>query len=164
MKKFTRANDSLCHRLCYVAGREGHVPSFFSWVHYERMTPAAAVTLQGLLSLFFMLVGDILKLIDFASFLIWVFYGLSMVALIIMRRTKPDVKRPYRVPIFIPWLVLVIAIFLTVMPIIDNPSLMYLLVLFFILLGCSIYHFYVYNKRKSRFARKFIFRWRRRTC
>lgn len=120
------------------------------------MTPAAAVTLQGLLSLFFMLVGDILKLIDFASFLIWVFYGLSMVALIIMRRTKPDVKRPYRVPIFIPWLVLFIAIFLTVMPIIDNPSLMYLLVLFFILLGCAIYHFYVYNKRKSKFARKFI--------
>ncbi|XP_003425021.1 b(0,+)-type amino acid transporter 1 [Nasonia vitripennis] len=144
-------------RLCYVAGREGHVPSFFSWVHYERMTPAAAVTLQGLLSLFFMLVGDILKLIDFASFLIWVFYGLSMVALIIMRRTKPDVKRPYRVPIFIPWLVLFIAIFLTVMPIIDNPSLMYLFVLFFILLGCMIYHFYVYKKRKSRFARKLTY-------
>lgn len=31
------------------------------------------------------------------SFLIWLFYGLAMVSLIVMRRTKKDVHRPYKV-------------------------------------------------------------------
>lgn len=38
-----------------------------------------------------------MELIEFVSFLIWLFYGLAMVSLIVMRRTKKDVHRPYRV-------------------------------------------------------------------
>jgi amino acid transporter len=52
---------------------------------------------QGLLSFIFIIAGDITSLIDFASFLIWIFYGAAMVALMLMRRTKKDVKRPYKV-------------------------------------------------------------------
>ncbi|KAI4473884.1 hypothetical protein M0802_015894 [Mischocyttarus mexicanus] len=89
-------------RLCYVAGREGHVPRIFSYVHMEKLTPATAVAFQGILTLICLLVGDITALIEFASFLTWVFYGFAMIALIIMRRTKPDAPRPYAVPILIP--------------------------------------------------------------
>ncbi|XP_058793128.1 b(0,+)-type amino acid transporter 1-like [Phymastichus coffea] len=144
-------------RLCYVAGREGHVPRFFSWVHFEKMTPAAAVALQGLLTLLCMLMGNIIELIEFASFLIWAFYGLAAVALVIMRRTKADVHRPYRVPIIVPWIVILISVFLSVMPIIHDPSLKYLFILMFILLGYGFYHFYVYNKVKSKFMRKLTY-------
>jgi len=49
------------------------------------------------LSFLFIISGDIMTLIDFASFLIWIFYGAAMVALILMRRTKKDVERPYKV-------------------------------------------------------------------
>lgn len=75
-----------------------------------------------------------------------------MVALIIMRRTKPDVPRTYRVPTFVPWLVLLISIFLVVTSFLAKPTLKYLFVLVFILIGCTLYHFYVANKRKSQFA------------
>jgi hypothetical protein len=51
--------------------------------------------------LLFIISGDITTLIDFASFLVWIFYGAAMVALILMRRTKKDVKRPYKVPCLI---------------------------------------------------------------
>lgn len=139
-------------RLCYVAGREGHVPRFFSFVHYKKMTPAAAVALQGILSLFCILVGNIIELIEFASFLTWVFYGLAMVALIIMRKTKPDAQRPYAVPIVIPWLVLFISIFLVLAPIIKEPSPKYFFAVIFILFGVVIYHFYVYKKVKNNFS------------
>ena len=41
--------------------------------------------------------GDIGSLIDFFSFTVWIFYGMAMAALIVMRRTKPDAPRPYKV-------------------------------------------------------------------
>ena len=41
--------------------------------------------------------GDIGSLIDFFSFTVWIFYGMAMLALIMMRRTKPDAPRPYKV-------------------------------------------------------------------
>lgn len=41
--------------------------------------------------------GDINELINFFSFTVWIFYGLAMAALIVMRRTKPDAPRPYKV-------------------------------------------------------------------
>jgi L-type amino acid transporter 9 len=49
------------------------------------------------LALIFIIAGDITSLIDFASFLIWLFYGIAMVALLVMRRTKRDKKRSYKV-------------------------------------------------------------------
>ncbi|CAK9802865.1 b(0,+)-type amino acid transporter 1 [Anthophora plagiata] len=144
-------------RLCYVAGREGHVPSVFSFVHVERMTPAAAVILQGLLALICLLLGNIIALIEFASFLTWVFYGLAMLSLIIMRKTKPNASRPYAVPIVIPWLVLVVSIFLAVTPIAHEPSFKYLFALLFILCGIGIYHIYVYKKVRSTLAARLMY-------
>ena len=51
--------------------------------------------------------GDIDSLIDFFSFTVWIFYGMSMAAVILLRKTSPNLARPYKVPIFIPVLVLI---------------------------------------------------------
>ncbi|CAG2065339.1 unnamed protein product, partial [Timema podura] len=83
-------------RLLYVAGREGHMLEMFSFIHMRRLTPAPAVAMQGVLTLLFIVAGNITALIDFASFLVWFFYGLAMVALIVMRRTKRNIHRPYQ--------------------------------------------------------------------
>ena len=144
-------------RLCYVAGGEGHVPRVFSFVHMVKMTPAAAVAFQGLLAVICLLLGNIIALIEFASFLTWVFYGLAMVSLIIMRRTKPDAPRPYKVPIAIPWLVLCVSVFLAVTPIVHEPTLKYLFALLFILFGLVVYHTYVYKKVRSTLAVKITY-------
>lgn len=56
---------------------------------------------QGLLTLICLLLGNIVTLIEFASFLVWMFYGISMVALLVMRFTKRDVKRPFKVNTFL---------------------------------------------------------------
>lgn len=53
--------------------------------------------MQALLTLVFMMSGDIVALIEFASFLIWTFYGFAFVALIVLRKTQPDTHRPYKV-------------------------------------------------------------------
>ncbi|KAL0105900.1 hypothetical protein PUN28_015965 [Cardiocondyla obscurior] len=144
-------------RLCFVAGREGHVPRVFSYVHIEKMTPAAAVIFQCILSLACMMLGDIVALIEFASFLMWVFYGFAMISLLIMRRTKPDAPRPYTVPIVIPWVVLAISIFLAVLPIVYEPSIKYLFALAFILCGIVVYHVFVYKKIRNTLSDKLTF-------
>jgi len=49
------------------------------------------------LTFLFIMSGDITSLIDFSSFIIWIFYALAMVALMVMRRTKKHVKRACKV-------------------------------------------------------------------
>jgi len=41
--------------------------------------------------------GDIFTLIDFFSFSAWIFYGLTMASLLILRWRQPDLPRPFRV-------------------------------------------------------------------
>ncbi|XP_011697917.1 PREDICTED: b(0,+)-type amino acid transporter 1-like [Wasmannia auropunctata] len=144
-------------RLCFVTGREGHVPRVLSYVHIEKMTPAAAVIFQCILALALMLLGNIIALIEFASFLMWVFYGMAMISLIIMRRTRPDAPRPYTVPIVIPWLILCVSIFLAVLPIIYEPSIKYLFALAFILCGIAVYHVFVYKKIRNTLSDKLTY-------
>ncbi|XP_017771323.1 PREDICTED: b(0,+)-type amino acid transporter 1-like [Nicrophorus vespilloides] len=92
------------------------------------------------------LYGTIDSLIDFFSFTAWIFYGGAMLALIVMRFTKPNYPRPYKVPIIIPVLVLVISIYLVIGPIIDQPTIEYLYAALFILGGMVFYVPFVHYK------------------
>lgn len=98
----------------------------------------------------FIIVGDIEALIEFASFLIWVAYGSAFVSLLVLRRTHPHIPRPYKVPIIIPIFALCVAIFLSVMPIISEPSIKYLAALAFIFSGIAVYTPFVYHKIRPR--------------
>ncbi|XP_046391371.1 b(0,+)-type amino acid transporter 1-like [Ischnura elegans] len=135
-------------RLCFVAGREGHMLQALSYVHMKRFTPAPAVILQGLLTALFIVGGNIVELIDFASFLVWIFYGGAMVALLVLRRTKPEVHRPYKVPIVIPIFILIVALYLAIIPIVTDPSAKYLFAVFLIAIGVAVYVLFVQKKRK----------------
>lgn len=53
--------------------------------------------LQSLIAGAMVCYGTIDSLIDFFSFTAWIFYGGSMLALIVMRYTKPNYPRPYKV-------------------------------------------------------------------
>lgn len=52
---------------------------------------------QSLIAVAMVLYGTIDSLIDFFSFTAWIFYGGAMLALIVMRYTKPHAPRPYKV-------------------------------------------------------------------
>ncbi|KAL1117204.1 hypothetical protein AAG570_004531, partial [Ranatra chinensis] len=84
-------------RLCFVASRHGHMFKSFSYVHIRKYTPAPSVFFQGFLSACFVMSGNVVQLIEFVSFLVWIYYGLAMVSLLVLRKTQPDKKRPYKV-------------------------------------------------------------------
>lgn len=122
------------------------------------------------------LYGTIDSLIDFFSFTAWIFYGGSMLALIVMRFTKPTQPRPYKVirphnyftsfnpylpklssfqvPIIVPILVLLISIYLVIGPIIDKPTIEYLYAALFILSGMVFYVPFVHYKLRIPFMGK----------
>lgn len=103
--------------------------------------------LQAMLTSIFIIVGNIKTLIDFASWFLWFFYGLAMVALLVLRRTQADKPRPYRVPTIVPCFVLLVAIFLSVLPIVHDPSIKYLMAIGFICIGVVVYTLFVYYKK-----------------
>lgn len=138
---FGSANGTLfaAGRLCFAASREGHLLDILSYVHVRRLTPAPGLIFHSLIAAAMVLYGTIDSLIDFFSFTAWIFYGGAMLALLVMRYTKPNYPRPYKVPIIIPVLVLVISSYLVVAPIIDKPQIEYLYAVFFILAGLIFY-------------------------
>ncbi|CAH2068491.1 unnamed protein product, partial [Iphiclides podalirius] len=125
---FGSANGTLfvAGRLCFAASREGHLLDILSYVH-------------SLIAVAMVLYGTIDSLIDFFSFTAWIFYGGAMLALIVMRYTKPHAPRPYKVPIIIPYIVLLVSSYLVVAPIIDKPQWEYLYAASFILGGLLVY-------------------------
>lgn len=127
-----------------------------SYIHIKKSTPAPAVAMQGLMAFLFILSGDIHELIDFASFLIWFFYGSAIVALLVLRRTQPNTPRPYRVPTIIPILILGVAVFLSTVPIVADPSPKYLFAIGFILSGVLVYIPFVYYRKRPRIMSKFF--------
>jgi amino acid transporter len=53
--------------------------------------------LKALIASGLILGGDIESLIDFFSFTVWIFYGMSMLALLLLRKNNPNLARPYKV-------------------------------------------------------------------
>ncbi|KPJ19214.1 B(0,+)-type amino acid transporter 1, partial [Papilio machaon] len=138
---FGSANGTLfvAGRLCFAASREGHLLDILSYVHVRRFTPAPGLIFHSLIAVAMVLYGTIDSLIEFFSFTAWIFYGGAMLALIVMRYTKPHAPRPYKVPVIIPYIVLLVSAYLVVGPVINKPQWEYLYATAFILTGLLVY-------------------------
>ncbi|XP_059368785.1 b(0,+)-type amino acid transporter 1-like [Carassius carassius] len=145
---FGAANGSCftAGRLTYVAGREGHMARIMSFISVKRYTPSPALIFNGFLSIIYIMPADINTLINYFSFAQWVFYGLTCLALIVMRFTRKDLQRPVKVPIVIPVLVVIVSCYLVLAPIIDKPEWEYLYCTVFIVGGLLLYVPFIYYK------------------
>ncbi|KAF4084282.1 hypothetical protein AMELA_G00126860 [Ameiurus melas] len=133
-------------RVCFVAAREGHMPNILAMAHVRRLTPSPALIFTTIISLIVLIPGDFQSIVNFFSFTAWFFYGVTISGLLYIKIKFPDLPRAYTVPIFIPILVLLAAVFLVLAPIIDNPQLEYLYVTLFILSGALIYIPFIHFK------------------
>ncbi|XP_033928808.1 B(0,+)-type amino acid transporter 1 [Melopsittacus undulatus] len=133
-------------RLVYVAGREGHMLKLLSYISVKRLTPAPAIIFYGIVAIIYIIPGDIDTLINYCSFAVWIFYGLTVLALIVMRFTRKDLNRPVKIPIIIPVTVTLASILLVLAPIISAPELPYLYCVLFIGSGLIVYVLFVHFK------------------
>ncbi|KAM4543191.1 b(0,+)-type amino acid transporter 1 [Odontesthes bonariensis] len=133
-------------RVCFVAAREGHMPDILSMAHVHRLTPSPALIFTTAVSLVVLIPGDFQSIVNFFSFTAWFFYAITLSGLLYLKIKKPELPRPYSVPIILPILVLIVAVFLVLAPIIDDPQIEYLYVTLFILSGAVVYVPFIHYK------------------
>jgi len=83
-------------RIPYAMSRGGH---FFRWagvVHRRWATPVPALVVQGVIAALLVFTGTYEQLATYVVFASFLFYAMSCGAVIRLRRTRPDLPRPYR--------------------------------------------------------------------
>jgi len=92
-------------RIVFAMATDGIFLRAAGRVHPRFGSPHVAVLLIGLWSLvlLFLSNGDLGTLLSAVVFADWIFFGLGAASVFVLRRTRPDAPRPYRVPGY-PWL------------------------------------------------------------
>ncbi|KAI7697770.1 amino acid transporter -like protein, partial [Sarcoptes scabiei] len=139
-------------RLAFAAAREGHLLDVLSFIDMKRYTPSPALVFNAFLSVILVLPGNIESLIVFFSFTAWLFYGATMLALILLRYKTPynEKFRPYKVHLSLPIIVFIISIYLVIGPIVQNPQIEYLYATLYIVSGLLFYVPFVKYKLRCR--------------
>lgn len=127
-------------RLINVAGREGHTLQVLSMVHITYKTPQPAIIFTGALAIAMVIPNDFDTLVNYFSFSSWIFYGLTVLAVIILRLRFPEWKRPIKIPLVLPITFTIISVYLVIAPMIAYPEFGYLYASIFILAGLLLYY------------------------
>jgi APA family basic amino acid/polyamine antiporter len=83
-------------RIFFAQARDGLFFKGFAAIHPRFETPYISILMFGAWSAFLALTGTYETLAAYAMFAAWVFYALTSLGVIVLRRTQPDRPRPYR--------------------------------------------------------------------
>jgi len=154
-------------RLVYSAGREGYIPQLFSTIGFSSPssqhmrlprrsgraknltrfladeqgffhTPIYAMALNCLLTSIYVVIGDFTTLTTFYGVASYLFYFASVVGLIVLRVTEPELERPYKCWIVTPVVFCCVSLFLLSRAIFAKP-LQALVVLGFLAVGMPVF-------------------------
>ena len=137
-------------RVYFAMARDGLFFKRIADVHPKYLTPYVSIVAISvwsiILSLFF---GTFEQLFTYVVFGQWIFFGLTVAAVMILRKKRPDMPRPYRTwgyP-FTPIFFILAALFISLNSLI-NEFRNAVAGLAIILLGVPVY-FYWKNKKKA---------------
>jgi len=85
-------------RLGYAMARDGTFLPWFGQVHPRWGTPARSLSVLVAASLFYVFSSDFRKLLFVFSFSVWIFYGLTAVALVVLRKRGVGEPVEWRAP------------------------------------------------------------------
>lgn len=83
-------------RIPWAMAREGQFFQFASKLHPRYSTPNTSLIAQGVWASLLVLLGTYTDLITCMVFVSFLFYSLSCIAVIVLRRREPGMARPYR--------------------------------------------------------------------
>ena len=110
-------------RVYYAMARDGTFFRRLGQTSRRFHTPVLAIVLQGVWASLLTLVGSFQQLFTYVIFTAWIFYGLTVASVIVLRIRRPDVERSFRVPAY-PWLpifFLLAALGISVSTIVSDP-------------------------------------------
>ena len=86
-------------RIPYTLANQKLLPAMFGKLN-KNGVPANATLFMVVLSVIYALSGQFNLLSDLSMFAIWAFYTLTFIGVIKLRKTQPDLERPYKVPFY----------------------------------------------------------------
>jgi len=136
-------------RVYYAMAKDGLFFRNVAKLHPKYKTPAVSLMVQMVWACLLCISGSYGQLLDYIIFAVLVFYILTIVGLFVLRRTRPDVPRPYRAigyPV-LPAIYIVMALFIDVVLLRYKPQFTWpgLIV---VLLGIPVY--YAWSRRSRR--------------
>ncbi len=140
------ANVLTSPRVYFAMARDGLFFKKVAEVHPKFQTPHISIILLGVWSSILSLTGTFQQLFTYVIFGEWIFFGLMVAAVIILRKKRPDLPRPYKTwgyPVT-PIIFVLAALFISLNSLINNFGNAFR-GLFIILLGVPVF---LYWKRK----------------
>jgi len=136
-------------RSTFEFGRVGFAPAFLGRIHNKFQTPANALLINMIIGIIALLTGRTGDIITISVFGALTLYVISMVALLRLRKTEPDLPRPYKVPLFpvVPLIAICISLVSLVSLAIFNKRLCFIYIL---IIGICYGIFKLWNLRKPR--------------
>ncbi len=137
-------------RIFYSMSRDGLLPGFFSAVHPRFRTPHLSTILTGCVVAFaagMLPIAVLSQLVSIGSYLAFV---LVCIGVVVLRRTAPDVERPFRTP-GVPW-VPVLGALVCVSQMVSLPWATWERLLVWLCLGLVIY--FGYSRQRARAQRE----------
>ena len=83
-------------RVYYAQARDGLFFRRFAEIHPRYQTPGFAILAQAAWATVLLITGSYETLVDYAMFALWLSYALMVAGVIVLRRKRPDLPRPYR--------------------------------------------------------------------
>ena len=83
-------------RIPFAMARDGLFFNFAQRIHPSFRTPTGSLIFLGVVAALLALSGTYEELYSLFVFSLWIFFGLTALALVLLRRKEPDLVRPYR--------------------------------------------------------------------
>jgi amino acid transporter len=147
---FAALNGSILSgsRVPYAAARDGYFFRPVAWVHPRFRTPGISILALSAWAALLVLSGRYEQLFTYVIFASWILYGMTTAAVIVLRRKRPDLPRPYRTwgyPV-VPVLFVGVAGILIVSTLMDSPRES-LMGMGLILLGLPFYSYWKWKRK-----------------
>jgi len=111
-------------RLYFAPARDGLFFESFGRVHPRFQTPGISIAGQGIWAAILAASGSYEVLFSYATFTFWVFYGMTVAGVMVLRRKYPDLPRPYKMwgyPLT-PIIFVAVAVWFVVNTLISKPG------------------------------------------
>jgi APA family basic amino acid/polyamine antiporter len=136
-------------RIYYAMARDGLFFQRVAQLHPRFGTPVFAIVLQSSWALILVLFwGTFNELISYVVFTDWVFFGLTGAAVLVLRKRRPDMDRPYRTlgyP-FTPMLFVGVSFWFVISTLIEKPLQAWIGVAF---LGMGVPVYYYWRRKTA---------------
>jgi APA family basic amino acid/polyamine antiporter len=137
-------------RIFFTMANDGLLPRSFSKVHPRFRTPYVTTILTGIVAAFFAGVLPINILSELVSIGTLLAFTIVCISIIILRKSKPDIHRPFKTP-FVPWVPLLGAA-ICLMQMMSLPWETWERLLIWMAIGLVIY--FLYGIKRSKLAPK----------